>query len=202
MYKIPKLYEGRTVFILGGGPTLPGLLRDIDLSNVPVIGVNNAFRFPNVDVLWFADSRFYWWYKKDIDKYNGLKLTYNRHPELLGGLHYVESLNIVQGTAGSGLSDTKVKFNSSSGGSAVNVAYLLGAKRIILLGFDMRFVDGKSNWWQYDQFPKTDKGYANFIRPFYKIKEDAYKLGVEILNATPSSALDMFRFVRASEYIN
>ena len=94
------------------------------------------------------------------------------------------------------------KFNSSSGGSAVNVAYLLGAKRIILLGFDMRFVDGKSNWWQYDQFPKTDKGYANFIRPFYKIKEDAYKLGVEILNATPSSALDMFRFVRASEYIN
>ncbi len=203
-YQIQKIYKNRTIFILGGGPSLPSLLGGLDLSNVPVIGINNAFRFPDVDVLWFADSRFYWWYKKDIDKFKGLKLTYNRHPELMGSVEYVPGINVVKGRPGAGIALNKVMFSASSGGSSINVAYLLGAKRVILIGFDMRYVDNESNWWDYKEFQEPRnarmKPYTAFINPFTKIKEDADKLGLEILNATPNSALDMFDFVEAYEY--
>ena len=203
-YQIKPIYKDRTVFILGGGPSLPSSLDGLDLSNVPVIGVNNAFRFPNVDVLWFADSRFYWWYRKDVDKFKGLKLTYNRHPELMGSVEYIPGLNIVNGKPGAGISKTKIMFSASSGGSSINVAYKLGAKRVILLGFDMRYVGNESNWWDYSEFQEPRKirrkPYDAFINPFNKIKKDAEVLGLEILNATPDSALDMFKFVEAHDY--
>ena len=40
----------------------------------------------------------------------------------------------------------KVSWNRSSGGSAVNLATHLGAERIVLVGFDMRLIDGVKNW--------------------------------------------------------
>ena len=197
MYKIPPIYKGKTIFILGGGPTLLELLNGVEINNNPVIGINNAFRLGEwVDVLWFADSRFYWWYRKDIDQFNGLKLTYDRHPELMGSVKRQPCLHVVNGRSGHGLSFDRINFNASSGGSSINVAFHLGAKRVILLGFDMRFVDGISNWWDYDTLvPKRVKGYDNFVKPFYQIKKDADKYGLEILNGTPDSALTMFKKV-------
>ncbi len=201
-YQIPKIFKNKTVFILGGGPSLPDLVQGLDLSTTPVIGINNAFRLGKwVDVCWFADARFFWWHKDALSYYQGLILTYNRHPENLPSLDRMQNVNIVNGRSGHGLSNTCIKFNASSGGSSINVAFQLGAKRVVLLGFDMRRVDGESNWWRYDH-PKTNKGYDAFIKPFTKIKQDADKLGLEILNATPDSALTMFPFVRADAYIN
>lgn len=199
-YPIKKIFKGETVYILGGGASLLNILGDQTIPN-PTIGINNAFRLGDwVDVCWFVDSRFYWWYKKELDAYKGLKLSYNRHPELLGSLEYIEGVKTVKGSSGEGISLQGIKFNSSSGGSSINLAYLLGAKKIVLVGFDMRFVNSKSNWWDYSNHMLVrEKGYDNFIKPFHRLKKDADMLGLEILNATPGSALDMFKFVRLDE---
>ena len=70
---VPKEFEGETIYIIGGGPSL----KNFDfrsLAGSRTIAVNKAmFFYPNADVLYWTDSRFYTWYKNDIDNFKSLK---------------------------------------------------------------------------------------------------------------------------------
>jgi len=73
----------------------------------------------------------------------------------------------------------------------MNLAYLLGATRIILLGFDM-MMNGKQRHW-FGDHPKglgLASNYHNFITYFRTIEPDEY--GIEILNCSRQTALDVF----------
>jgi len=67
-------------------------------------------------------------------------------------------------------------------------------KRIVLLGFDMRKVDGKTNWHDDYGVPKKFQfnPYSRFLKPFDGIAKDLNRQNVECVNATPDSALDVF----------
>ena len=91
-----------------------------------------------------------------------------------------------------GLSRNAEAVNSggNSGYQAINLAYHLGATRIILLGFDMHHHGGKSHW-----FGDHPKGFINgpptkYIAAFRSIKPEDY--GIEILNCSRVTALDAF----------
>jgi hypothetical protein len=196
---IKPLWGGKTVFILGGGPSL----KDEDLSlihNQRVIGVNDAFKLGSwVDLCWWSDCRWAIWNHEVLSQYTGIILSCVRchcqHPHTL----------TVSRLEGSGISERPdgVKWNRSSGGSAINVAYLLGSKKIVLLGYDMKVVDGQHNWHTNHKFRPKDTIYNNrFIPPFLEIAKDATRLGIEILNATKNSALDMFPKVDLKEVVN
>ena len=82
------------------------------------------------------------------------------------------------------------------------------AKRIILLGYDMRNCLlnteyqnlGGKNFLPHTQWMKTKPDpFINFSKPFYTIAEKADKYGVEILNSTPDSSLTMFKRVRLED---
>ncbi len=79
---------------------------------------------------------------------------------------------------------------------AISIAAALGAVRIVLLGFDMRVVDGRSNY--HDGYGHIDDNlYAHDFLPWFKgWRQMAERAGIEILNATPDSALDEFKKVR------
>jgi len=93
-----------------------------------------------------------------------------------------------------------IAFGKNSGHSGINVAYhLLGepkrGSRLVLLGYDMRQVNGKSHAhrerattppWQYRNI---------FVPSFIDIAEELKKEGIECLNATPQSALEVFPHV-------
>lgn len=95
-----------------------------------------------------------------------------------------------------------ISWNNNSGASAINVSYWLGAKRIVLLGFDMRMVDGKKNYHtDYKGERKNSSIFERHLRGFQQISEDAKQLGIEILNATPNSAVTQFLFVKLEDVI-
>ncbi len=79
----------------------------------------------------------------------------------------------------------------NSGYQAVNLAYLLGARRILLLGFDM-CIEGKKRHWFGDHPGKLNmaSNYKNFARAFESIVPAKY--GIEILNLSRRTALDCF----------
>lgn len=94
-----------------------------------------------------------------------------------------------------------VSWNGSSGACAINLAYHMGAKTIVLLGFDMRRVDGEKNWHSdHKEHLKADP-FSRHLKAFPVIKKDALLLGLTILNATPESAIKQFPFVSLEEVL-
>ena len=168
-------------------------------SEYHLIGINDAFRFGEwVDLCWFLDARWYWWNKEDFAKFKGLKVSGNRAPEILGSVLEEPDIKVVRRNGKGGICSKQnvIATSGNSGASAVNLAYHLGAKRIILVGFDMRMINGKKNWFKHPG-PKhggsaQKMSFHRFIRSFAYIAKDAKKLGLKIYNATPDSALTMF----------
>jgi hypothetical protein len=194
IWSVVDIWPNSTVFILGGGPSL----NDVDfglIKDQKIIGINNAYQLGDwVDVCYFGDTRWYSWHSEKLSDFGGLIVhssnVNSRHVKrLLRG----KSMGI----------DTRKKYvawNYNSGGSAINLAYHLGARRIVLLGYDMRRVDDQANWHQGHPNAKKNP-YERFLRCFPEIKKDADELGVEILNATPDSELKVFPIVKLKDII-
>jgi len=94
-------------------------------------------------------------------------------------------------------------WNISGGACAIGLAYHFGVKRIVLLGFDMRKVDGKANWHDDYVVPKPFRfnPYSRFLSVFPGIAKDLKRLNVECVNATPGSALTVFPIVKLEDII-
>jgi hypothetical protein len=195
---VPKLWPDSRVFIIGGGPSLKNVPLDI-LRNKRVIGANNSFMFGDwVDVCWFVDSVWYEDNKVRLEEFPGLKIhCCNRHADRPGTLRIMRSNN----KFGIEKDPSKISWNMCSGSSAINLAYHLGAKSVVLLGFDMKINDNGENNWHNLHRPKPKKWnpYRRFLDCFPTIKSDAKSLGLEILNATPDSALTIFPMIKLED---
>ena len=197
-WKIPKIWMNDTVYILGGGPSLNDTNLDL-IHDRHVIGVNNAYLHGSwVDICWFGDCRWYQWHKEGLRDYPGLVVTCCT--TLAGSTKRVKV--VTRGDPrGIDRRPDRVSWNRNSGASAINFAYHLGAKRIVLLGYDMRRVNDRTNWHEDHPCPQKNP-YPMFLKVFPEIKRDADKLGLEILNATPDSALTVFPMVDFEEVVN
>jgi hypothetical protein len=202
-WPIPQLFAAATIVILGGGPSLLNILKGRQIRGCPVIGINDAFTLGDwVTMCFFGDARWYWWHEIELRQYHNLKVTCDRRlkdektPSLQRKSVDDPDLRVIECANGKGICRQKGKvfFNSSSGGASINLAWHLGAKRIFLLGFDMRRIDGRPNWHER-VLPKSNKPYTKFIEPFNFIAKDAKKLGLEIINCTPGSLLTQFSYV-------
>jgi hypothetical protein len=93
-------------------------------------------------------------------------------------------------TKGIAKDPTKVCWNNTNGASAINLAYHLGAKKIVLLGFDMKKVNGKRNWHD-DHLSHKDAPdpYKKYLIPFKNISEDLEAVNVELINTCMDSAI-------------
>lgn len=83
------------------------------------------------------------------------------------------------------------------GFQALNLAVLAGSTRIVLLGYDMKpgpKVGGRlKNNWHDEHVRQTPGGHYDVYRlAFKKAAPAIVRLGVEVLNATPGSALEVF----------
>ena len=79
----------------------------------------------------------------------------------------------------------------NSGYQAINLAYLLGAERIILLGFDMMMHGTQRHWFgDHPGDMNAASSYPSFMRHFETIKPADY--GLEIWNCSRRTAMDCF----------
>ena len=89
---------------------------------------------------------------------------------------------------GDGLGDEFIHYGKSGGGNsgfqAVNLAYLMGAKTILLLGFDMF---GTHYFGDHPAGLAQSSPYNAFIQSFEAITQD-----IEIINCTRQTALTCF----------
>lgn len=212
---MPKLWPGSTVFILGGGPSLA----DVDLSVIydkRVIGVNNAYGDPKViisknahmspyeprkwvDICWFGDLKWFRWHRRYLREFTGLVMHFNENTNIYK-IDWIKGIRRSR-TKPMGLdsSPAHICWNRNSGASAINLAYHLGAKRVVLLGFDMRLVDDKKNYHNDHVGEKGVDPFKRFLQTFKYIAMDADKLDLEIINATPDSAIKEFPITKLED---
>ena len=187
---VPRKFEGETIYIIGGGSSLKNFNFD-QLKGLKTIAINKAVFFhQEADVLYWTDSRFYTWYKNDIDNFNGLKFA------LKPGSQYTTDIKVLRKGIAHGLEKDPhvLAHGNNSGYAAINLAYHLGANRIVLLGFDMHN-DGKDTHF-HDGYPTRAAGdhiYKDKFLPGFKELEKGLRVeGVTVFNASPHSQLNEF----------
>lgn len=196
-FSVPRVYEERTVFVIGGGPSIKHTPLNL-IKDRPVVGCNDAFRLGTwVDWLIFADKRWWSWNYEEVAKWPNRERVVSLCPQLLDDRvdkwPWLKIVRRDEARFGLSVEQDTICWNRGCGGAAINLAFLLGARRIVLLGFDMRMVEGKHNWHDHHQKTERDKIYQNSMMPFLKPMSDAMKVtGIQIVNATPGSAMNLF----------
>jgi hypothetical protein len=192
----PKpIWAGKTVFIIGGGPSLVGMDWGL-IHGRPIIGCNDAYLLgPQiVDVCYFGDKAWFNLHQSALASFPNIKVTCN--PEL--ACHPVKGIRVLARQP-RGIHDApRIGWFYNTGASAINLAIILGARRVALLGFDMKpGKNGESNWHPNTLSRANDEVYAKFVRGFGYLKEDLARSGkqVVIVNCTPDSALTTFPYV-------
>lgn len=135
-WTIPRDWEGETAFLLAGGPSLHGFDPSI-LSGWRSIAVNNSYLLhPAADILYFCDSAWYSQHRKSVtSSFRGQIVTLSRLIATRDA-HVLQLKNM--GKYGLSLDTAGLCHGSHSGYQAINLAFLLGASRIVLLGYDLR----------------------------------------------------------------
>jgi hypothetical protein len=187
-----RCWDHQDALIIGGGPSLQTLDWSL-LKKENTIGCNTAFiHGPEIcKICIFGDYR--WWVKfeEPLLKYAESGGTvFTNCPKLFNTrLKWLW----VTGRKMRGLHDRSLGWNGHTGASAINLAILLGAARIFLLGYDMKHIDGRSNWHDriLDKHLVRPSVYSTFCRQFEWVKKDwkAKFPDVEIWNVTSGSGL-------------
>jgi hypothetical protein len=153
-----------------------------------------------VDISFF-DSRWYWWNRNEFLRFQGWKITTNNHPEKfdVSGEPDVKVVQVRRYQCFD--KDPRyIATNKSSGAGAINVAYHLGAKEVVLLGFDMRRVGDRKNWCEDRNEITNPNPYPGMLPVFPKIKKVADQIGLKIVNATPGSKIECFPSAKLEDY--
>jgi len=192
------MWPEKTVVIIGGGPSLKDFNRDRlrilkAEKGLRIIGVNDAYEWGSwVDMCFYGDNGWLVTHvrKGDILDYPGLVITNTEYAVIPNWVLRLKRIPL-------GLTDKKwmCAWNHNSGISAINLACLLGARRIVLIGFDMKIADGKAQWHEdHRGFPPNPNSYPKFMKGAEALAARLPKLfpGVEVINATPGSAMNTF----------
>lgn len=107
-------------------------------------------------------------------------------------------LNRIDGDKADGLGKDKIHYGANSGYQAINLAYLFGARKIILLGFDMQRGENNKSHWHGDHPSHLNKDMPikTWVKNFWKLAEDLKSEHVEVVNSTRSTALECFNKIK------
>lgn len=197
MTAVERIWPDETIVVLASGPSLTQA--DVDACRGRrVIAVKDAVRLaPWADVLYFAGVGVgSWWktYTTLIRSFAGLKFTLEPKAEALAPM--------LRNTGMLGLETdpTGLRHGRNSGYQAVNLAVHVGARRIVLLGFDMRRdANNRSHFFGEHAYHTVPSQYDMFTRCFDSMIAPLQVLGVEVLNATRDTALTSFPRVSLAE---
>lgn len=162
-----------------------------------LIAINDAYKLiPFADVLYACDAA--WWdVHQGANGFRGERWSSHGKPGHDDKRACADrwGLNIVGGAEREGFSADHrlIHYGSNSGFQGINLAILFGARRIILVGFNMQAPKGTPVHF-FGDHPKglyNNRDYDRFI-PAFDEAAKSLPPGVEIINCTPGSALRCF----------
>ena len=189
-------WAGAVVVAIGGGPSLTHEQVDYCRGRAKIIAINNAVDLaPWADLLYFCDERWYRWHEETVRRFEGRRVTMENEGLLaeLPGLTCMKNDTKRTGEReGFCESPDGLRTGGNGGYQVLQLAAHLGARRVVLLGYDMRPIDGKAHWHEEHPIPTPLDCLTGYADGFRTLVEPLRRRGVEVINATPGSALDFF----------
>jgi len=196
-------WSGSPAHILGGGASLAEFDGSA-LEGQRVIGINEAglTLAPWCDILFWADTRWLEWNVDRLHLHTGARKVCRQSPfvrtrgcsketaravERAVTAHRI--LHLPQERKVALSQDAARLAGIDSGGSAINLAYLLGANPICLHGFDMT----PGHFHDRHLMPSQPERYAEQLIPgMRRMARSLEARGAVVINCTSGSALDCF----------
>jgi hypothetical protein len=234
IWSVPNMWEDGEVWILGGGPSMTkqfgipdNVVQDVKqgiappsvyspylsaIHNKHVIGINVSYLIGDwIDMVFFGDSQFYQINRDKLAIFPGLKVSC--HPMMTNHPWVKYLATDTKRSKGISFNPAKVSWNCNSGAAAISVAVNSGAKKIILVGFDMNTGEDKSRHW-HNLYAKTETRknlgkngraipipFARHLEGFPAIARDAASKGIEIINASPTSSITVLKKCSVQELL-
>lgn len=195
LQRISKRWH-RLCVVAAPGPSLTEATAD-RCAGLPTIAVNDAWRrVPFAEVLYAADAQ--WWDHHDgCRDFDGERWSTHGLPnndkrpqaERYG-------LSLVRGDEGEGFSldPVRLHYGSNSGFQAINLAlHMLGGEgTILLIGFDMRVVEGRRHFFgNHPPAMHRETDYGTWFAEF-DMASQRLPATLRVINCTPGSALPSF----------
>jgi hypothetical protein len=194
-FKWWKDWRGECVAIVASGPSTKTAKVELLRDRIHVIAIKeNANLCPWADIVYGCDDA--WWkHRNGLPEYKGLKLSY-------GSSACAQYRDIKKITIKSPSSDQllleepgAIGAGGNSGFQAINLAVQFGVNGILLVGLDMHAKAGM-HWYgpnkAWGMSNPTEQNFARWVAALTGIAPTLRRLGIAVVNASPTSALTCF----------
>jgi hypothetical protein len=188
-----------TFFIFAGGPSLTP--RDVAACKGlgQSIAINNAiFLAPWADMMIGGDRK--WWDWVDGARWFK-KPRYTAHRSAAAEIPHLIYLQPT-GLSGFEWEFGKIRTGGNSGYVAIQLAAQLGARQIVLLGYDMQPSDTGSDHWHAPHPDGSHPGYALCAPRFDSLVEPLAARQIAVYNCSPATALRAFPCCTLSQVLS
>ena len=191
-------WASETVYIVGGGPSAG--YHDLTQLQGIVVAVNDSAAFlPHADVVFTASPPWCRHRTQLIQKHSGILVVRTAcGPSSVRRWGLPESTILLPLRKRHGTTEQERKAAHNSGQEAIYWAASQGARRIVLIGFDMgepRHWHGGYEWMaQREVRGFTEEHYPIWIDNMVVTAQDMADVGVEITNANPCSKITAFPY--------
>lgn len=193
IWSATRSWPGETCVILAGGPSLARSQVDAaEDSEFRILAINDSWRLaPEADCFYFCDAT---WHASQPSAFGGSGIVVKGcakpwdHPSIKT-LRFTGQIGLETDPAG-------LKHGSNSGYASINLAYHFGAKRILLLGYDMHVEGARTHWHDEPRPANCDTLLKySFLPMFDYLVKPLADAGVEVINCTPGSALTCWSYM-------
>lgn len=205
-------WQGETAVIFASGPSVTE--RDIklverahDAGKCKVIAINAMYqKIDFADIVYFCDWKFYKWHAVERPHSGFFEHPANKYT-ICDKVHLLPShIRRMKKGEAYGLSREPDTLNhgSNSGYQCLNLAYLLGCPRIIMVGYDMKPAeDGRTHCHEPHKQPTNPEVYDKITQAGYfdSIAKELHEEGVEVINTSAESALYCFEKMPLEEVL-
>lgn len=185
-WSCPRLWPGETAYVIAGGPSLTGFDFSV-LQGRNVIAINSsAMSVPFAPFMFFGDDRWGYEHKEAVRTFAGEVVTVSSGC----GVAKVRVMKKIVPPPGIMQRPDALVMRWTSLTAALNLAYHLGAGRIVLLGADMRAApDGRTHHHKPHRWPQVIGCWNTQMLDVKQSAEDLALLGVEVVNTSLESLI-------------
>jgi len=192
---VPRDWVGEVVAIVASGPSVAEF-KFRRIKELKTIAVKDGYHaVPSADVLLIGDHR-YARRNPDLSQYLGPLILYT-DPVPLPEKLFDSRIEFIPKVAGGGLSENPRELRGSftTTALAINYAVLRGARKVLLIGVDGKAAPDGTKYFVGEHKEDWHMRYERQRWGYSRLPRDFRRLGVQVFNLNPKSAVKEFPFL-------